>query len=159
MPIFILLQETDGFQYAEYIVDKHITKLPAAWADNSEASDNLAQGNGAVDLNGRTNGTNGANDTNGTSGTNGHTNGGPAALPEAFLQGKFVRTVYGPVPLKFALEWPAPASYDELSGCAAWMGGRIPTFEEARSIYTYAQTINGDKAERTLGKTVPAVNG
>jgi hypothetical protein len=39
------------------------------------------------------------------------------------------------------------------------MGGRIPTFEEARSIYTYTERIATEKAERTLGKTVPAVNG
>lgn len=70
-----------------------------------------------------------------------------------------MRTVYGPVPLKYALDWPVFASYDELSGCAIWMGGRIPTMEEARSIYTYAYTLNGKDVEQQLGKTVPAVNG
>lgn len=70
-----------------------------------------------------------------------------------------MRTVYGPVPLKFALHWPVFASYDELSGCATWMGGRIPTVEEARSIYDYVDRLKMEEAEQHLGKTVPAVNG
>lgn len=67
--------------------------------------------------------------------------------------------MYGPVPLKYALDWPVFASYDELSGCAAWMGGRIPTFEEAKSIYAYVNLQKRAQAEHKLGKTVPAVNG
>lgn len=39
------------------------------------------------------------------------------------------------------------------------MGGRIPTFEETRSIYAYAEALKKKKeAERQLGRTVPAVN-
>lgn len=70
-----------------------------------------------------------------------------------------VRTVYGLVPLQYALDWPLFASYDELAGCAKWMGGRIPTFEETRSIYHYVDALKIKEAERQLGKTVPAVNG
>lgn len=51
----------------------------------------------------------------------------------------YVRTLYGLVPLKHALDWPVTASYDELAGCANWMNARIPTFEEARSIYSYVE--------------------
>ena len=69
-----------------------------------------------------------------------------------------MRTVYGPVPLKYALDWPVFASYDELAGCASWMGGRIPTLEEARSIYSHADGLKAKDAEQHLGKTVPAVN-
>lgn len=76
-----------------------------------------------------------------------------------FLQGKAVRTVYGPVPLRFALDWPVSASYDELAGCAAYMGGRIPTVEEARSIYYNVDSRKKKEATRALGKTIPAVNG
>lgn len=96
---------------------------------------------------------------------NGHTNGngthtnGDSKLPESYLDSIAVRTVYGPVPLKLALDWPVFASYDELTQCAAWMGGRIPSFEEARSIYNYVNRIKKMEAERKLGKTVPAVNG
>jgi hypothetical protein len=119
--------------------DMQISKIPASWAEGAEAS----------------NGKSGA--------SNGYTNGQsmPAGtLPESFLEGKAVRTVYGLVPLKYALDWPIFASYDELVGCAAWMGGRIPTFEEARSIYTHVEALRKRKeVERQLGKTVPAVNG
>ncbi len=80
-------------------------------------------------------------------------------LTKAYLEGKAVRTVYGLVPLKYALDWPVFASYDELTGCASWMGGRIPTLEEARSIYHYVDHLKLKQAEQQLGKTVPAVNG
>ncbi|KAK0621601.1 hypothetical protein B0T17DRAFT_618029 [Bombardia bombarda] len=91
----------------------------------------------------------------------GHANGyknGTTMLPQSFLEGKAVRTVYGLVPLKFALDWPMLASYEELVGCASWMGGRIPTFEETRSIYAHADTLKRKEAEKHLGRTVPAVN-
>jgi hypothetical protein len=94
---------------------------------------------------------------NGT-GINGHAANGAAGLPASFLQHKSVRTVYGLVPLKYALDWPVFASYDELAGCAAWMGGRIPTLEEARSIYAHADFMKKKQAENKLGATVPAVN-
>lgn len=124
-------------------------KGPASWADSNP---NHANGtNGHIDglENGHANG-----HTNETNGHNGRQN-----VPSSFLEGKAVRTVYGLVPLKFALDWPVFASYDELTGCAAWLGGRIPTFEEARSIYTYVNNIKREEAERQLGSTVPAVNG
>ena len=69
-----------------------------------------------------------------------------------------MRTVYGNVPLKLALGWPVVASYDELNGCAQWMGGRIPTEEEARSLYSYVDSTKL-KCQQSLGNTIPAVNG
>ena len=69
-----------------------------------------------------------------------------------------MRTVFGTVPLKFALDWPVVASYDELAGCAQWMGGRIPTMEEAQSIYSYVESMK-EEFEQSLGNTIPAVNG
>lgn len=80
-------------------------------------------------------------------------------LTNEYLEGKAVRTVYGLVPLKYALDWPVFASYDELARCANWMGGRIPTVEEARSIYSHVDGLKLKEAEQHLGKTVPAVNG
>ncbi|ROT41798.1 hypothetical protein SODALDRAFT_346957 [Sodiomyces alkalinus F11] len=90
---------------------------------------------------------------------NGHCNGHDT-ISSSFLDAFAVRTVYGPVPLKHALDWPVFASYDELSGCATWMGGRIPTFEETRSIYSYVHRLKKQRQEpeHTLGTTVPAVN-
>lgn len=76
-----------------------------------------------------------------------------------FVHGKAVLTMYGPVPLKHALDWPVAASYDELAGCAQYMGGRIPSLEEARSIYYYADTLKKKEAAKALGRTIPAVNG
>ena len=153
--------------------DNDVTKLPASWVEGlRETTPNDA----AVE------GTNGKPHVHGLS--NGHTaeqhNAGQqqqqheqtpppllqedSVLPPEFLEGKAVRTVYGAVPLRDALDWPVFASYDELAGCAAWMGGRIPTLEEARSIYAHAAEQRARRrrqradAENRLGRTVPAVN-
>ena len=63
------------------------------------------------------------------------------AIGKDFLDGKAVRTVYGPVPLILALDWPVMGSYDQLALCADWMGGRIPTWAEARSIYDRSEKL------------------
>ncbi|GKT85541.1 LOW QUALITY PROTEIN: DUF323 domain protein [Colletotrichum tofieldiae] len=151
-------------KYAQYMFENHIKKVPASWAAAESNSKKDIDANGQVHLtNGHANGhTNGHvnGQTNGA--VNGQVNGhrsGERALPDSFLDGIAVRTVHGLVPLKYALDWPIFASYDELSGCAAWMGSRIPTFEEARSIYNYVHNSKRMEAERTLGRTVPAVNG
>ncbi|EJF63190.1 hypothetical protein DICSQDRAFT_55495 [Dichomitus squalens LYAD-421 SS1] len=44
----------------------------------------------------------------------------------------FVRTLYGPVPIKIAWHWPIKTSYDNLSVYANVKGGRIPTEPELR---------------------------
>lgn len=51
-----------------------------------------------------------------------------------FVSDKAIRTVYGPIPVALALDWPVMASFNELNACAKWLGGDIPTFEQARSI-------------------------
>ncbi|RFU28267.1 hypothetical protein B7463_g8076, partial [Scytalidium lignicola] len=131
-------------EYARFLQDTHNRKIPASWIEKNIS--------------------NGTENTNGY--TNGHTNGitkkgweASALLTDEFIESKFVRTVFGPVPLKYALDWPVFASYDELAGCARWMGGRIPTVEEARSIYTHVDVLKSKEVEQQLGKTVPAVNG
>jgi formylglycine-generating enzyme required for sulfatase activity len=95
-----------------------------------------------------------------TNGTNGHSNdkSEEEAAFDSFVATKAVRTVYGPIPLKHALSWPVAASYDELDGCAKYLGGRIPTTEEAWSIYEYAERADSILA-KTIGKKIPAVNG
>lgn len=62
-----------------------------------------------------------------------------------------VRTVFGPVSFDLAADWPVMASYDELSGYAKWMNCRLPTFEEARSIYRHAAAL---KKEQSSGASV-----
>lgn len=88
--------------------------------------------------------------------TNGVKNGMKDSF-EHFLSSKSVRTVFGPVPVTLAADWPVIASYDELAGCAAWMGGRIPTADEVRALYNFVETT--EVAEKTLTKRIDAVNG
>lgn len=129
---------TNG-EYARYMDATGKQELPASWAEATSA-----------------NGVNGANGANGANGVNEYMNGDSDL--HGFVHDKAVRTMFGPVPLKYALDWPVSASYDELNGCAQYMGGRIPTLEEARSIYYHADNIKKKEASNALGKTIPAVN-
>ncbi|KAI0206341.1 DUF323 domain protein [Astrocystis sublimbata] len=133
-------------EYARYLYETKKGNIPASWA-----AEPVERQSGEA---------NGANGTNGlATAANGNPLGNGAILPASWLQGKSVRTVYGLIPLKYALDWPVFASYDEVAGCAAWMGGRIPTLEEARSIYAHVEAMKSKEAENNLGATVPAVNG
>ncbi|KAJ5102025.1 hypothetical protein NUU61_004247 [Penicillium alfredii] len=64
-----------------------------------------------------------------------------ASAADDFLDSFTVRTVFGPVPLKLAKDWPLVASYDEVASYAKWMECRIPTFEEVQSIYQYVDQV------------------
>lgn len=46
-----------------------------------------------------------------------------------------VRTLYGPVPMRIAQNWPVMTSYNNLSTYAIVKGGRIPTEPELRLFY------------------------
>ncbi|CAN9352168.1 unnamed protein product [Alternaria alternata] len=129
---------TNG-EYATYLSETGKTAIPASWCKQPypNGKDTSISKRDSV-VNGQHNETNGS--------------------PQSITEGKFVRTVYGIVPLKFAMGWPVVASYDELAGCAQWMGGRIPTMEEARSIYSYVDGMKPE-FEKSLGNTIPAVNG
>ncbi|KAF2467704.1 uncharacterized protein BDR25DRAFT_305450 [Lindgomyces ingoldianus] len=133
---------TNG-EYAEYLEKTGKTTIPASWCDKPYAFGE------AADMVKRDSVMNGAN---------GHANGANG-YSRSVTYGKYVRTVYGTVPLQYALNWPVVASYDELAGCARWMGGRIPTMEEVRSIYSYVDRSKSKEFEKSLGKTIPAVNG
>ena len=124
---------TNG-EYARYMEERNIEKTPKSWI--TSATTELHNGNGVH---------------------NG--NGASKVLTQSYLKGKGVKTVYGPVALELALDWPAMASYDELAGCAKWMNGRIPTSEEARSIYAYASELETSVASNVCARTIPAVNG
>lgn len=76
-------------------------------------------------------------------------------LTKEFLAGKAVRTVFGFIPLQDALHWPVMASYDELTACAVWYGGRIPTADETRAIYAQTELVQKGKTDKRNG----AVNG
>lgn len=126
---------TNG-EYVEYMEKQGVQKIPASWAETT-ANGNHVNGHSDHQTNGR--------QANGID-------------HSSLLDGKTVRTVFGPVPLKLALDWPVMASFDELAGCAKWMGGRIPTMEEVRSIYEYVEELNAKEIEIALQKTIPAVN-
>ncbi|KDQ17224.1 hypothetical protein BOTBODRAFT_53375 [Botryobasidium botryosum FD-172 SS1] len=56
-----------------------------------------------------------------------------AAVPgNARIEGRCVRTLYGPAPFLHAAHWPLTASYDELASYATHKGGRLPTEPELR---------------------------
>ncbi|PVH94617.1 hypothetical protein DM02DRAFT_692683 [Periconia macrospinosa] len=125
---------TNG-EYAEYLTVTGKTAIPASWFEDP-----------AVDTRKRDSAIH----------SNGYASSNQAQM---VAEGKYVRTVYGNVPLRYALHWPVFASYNELASCANWMGGRIPTMEEARSIYNYVEQGAKQTFEQSLGNTIPAVNG
>lgn len=125
-------------EYARFLEVTHSNTIPASWIAEKQ-----------------TNGVNGVNGTHkpGRDGIDGEI----GDVSASYLNGKSVRTVYGPVPLRYALDWPVMASYDELAAFAKWAGGRIPTRKELESIYQYVDT---QKQVAENGTTlVPAVNG
>jgi len=119
---------TNG-EYARYLRDTGSLRWPASWVEQRDGTD-----------------------------VNGTTIDEENSDLHDYVRGKAVRTVYGLVPLQLALDWPVAASYDELNGCAKYMGGRIPTLEETRSIYEYALQ-NSRQPCQALQETIPAVNG
>jgi formylglycine-generating enzyme required for sulfatase activity len=129
-------------EYARFLEQSGFDRLPASWSVPAE------------------NGTsNGANGVFRKPQENGYASYLRIDEPsEDFVHGKFVRTVYGPVPLEYALDWPVMASYDELAAFAKWFGGRIPTLEEARSIYSYVDSTRKEAA-RKPSSLISAVNG
>ena len=64
---------------------------------------------------------------------------GADAKSSSLFDKAFIKTVYGPVSLHLAADWPVMASFNELSGYAKWAGYRIPTFNEVRSIYNLVE--------------------
>ena len=68
----------------------------------------------------------------------------------SFLSRFAVRTMFGPVPLELAQDWPVIASYDELAAYAEWNECRLPTFEEARSIYQYVEGLKRKESQSAL---------
>ncbi|EGE82230.2 hypothetical protein BDDG_05173 [Blastomyces dermatitidis ATCC 18188] len=124
---------TNG-EYATYLEEHHITTIPATWIDLTPKTGDVKR--------------NGYDSCNGYS-TNGVRQSSTSATKK-FLEKFAVRTVFGPVPLKWALNWPLMASYNELQGYAESVNCRIPTFEEVRSIYQYSAFL---KSKQRNGAT------
>ena len=87
-------------------------------------------------------------------------NGNNSVASDEFLERKSlsIRTVFGLIPLKHALDWPVMASYHELDSFAKWAGGRIPSYEEAKSIHQYAELRKTDSV-KVNSSLISAVNG
>lgn len=126
-------------EYARFLEATHATSVPASWVTGYMGS---KQTNGVNGVNGSSNGVNGLS----------------KVVSPGYLEDKAIRTVYGLVPLKYTLDWPVMASYDELAAFARWSNGRIPTLEEARSIYNYVDSTRS-ALEQNPSKLISAVNG
>ncbi|KAL8815814.1 MAG: hypothetical protein Q9223_005093 [Gallowayella weberi] len=127
--------------FARYLCETNQQTLPASWTDTGSGRGNARATDGSFQ------------DADGS-----RPRGHRKSVREGYLDGKFVRTVYGPIALRYALTWPIFASYDELAGCAKWMNGRIPTADEVRSIY-YHVDVAKKEAEKVQAKKISAVNG
>ncbi|KAI9374611.1 C-type lectin protein [Aspergillus egyptiacus] len=82
--------------------------------------------------------------------SDGHSRNGSDAAND-FLANYSVRTVFGPVSLALAQDWPVIASYDELEQYARWMDCRLPTFEEVKGIYAHSARLKEAVANGTPG--------
>ncbi|OQE27226.1 hypothetical protein PENSTE_c004G01583 [Penicillium steckii] len=125
---------TNG-EYAQYLRALRLQTLPASWVcTRSEKEYPIS--NGMTPSNG----------------------GGSSSAPQLRLPDIAVRTMFGPVPLTLAQDWPLIASYDEFASYAKWAGCRIPTFEETRSIYMYSDKLREKAQEQTNGHS-NGING
>ncbi|KAG7406486.1 Ergothioneine biosynthesis protein 1 [Fusarium oxysporum f. sp. rapae] len=56
-----------------------------------------------------------------------------------FVARHSIKTVWGPLPLSQALDWPVMASFDEVERYAQWVGARLATLHELRSIHEHVK--------------------
>lgn len=113
-------------EYSKFLESNGLDAIPASWEISKDSSP----------------------------GTNGYAKGGTSvpdtergsATPD-FLARYCVRTTFGRVPLKFVLDWPAIASFNELEAYAKWVNCRLPTFEEAKSMYDYSAVLKDRKGD------------
>ncbi|KAJ5943333.1 hypothetical protein N7516_003501 [Penicillium verrucosum] len=112
---------TNG-EYAKYIQDKGIQTYPASWVFNPSQDNPVSKGISS-------------------SGAQAGSSSSPAGFS---FKDVTVRTVFGPVALEVAQDWPLVASYDEVASYAKHMKCRIPTFEETRSIYHHSDQLKSD---------------
>ncbi|KAJ5328675.1 Methyltransferase domain of unknown function DUF2260 [Penicillium brevicompactum] len=113
---------TNG-EYAKYLQATGSHNYPASWVFTPGQKGSLVKGIGST-------------------GAQAGSSATAASLP---LDGISVRTVFGPVSLELAQDWPLSASYDEVASYAKWMNCRIPTCEEARSIYHYSDQMKSHR--------------
>lgn len=111
---------TNG-EYAAYLKSHNLLEVPASWVTVTKDLESKKEQQSAT--------------------TNGH---GQIDGTDSFISKYAVRTVLGNVPLRWALDWPVMASFDELERYAKWQRCRLPTYEEVQSIYKYAESLKTD---------------
>lgn len=118
---------TNG-EYARYLHSQGIQSYPASWILKSKQERPISNGIGS-------------------SGAQAGSSASPVKLP---LESISIRTIFGPVSLHLAQDWPLSASYDEVASYAQWMNCRIPTFEETKSIYHYSEILQNQRSRSWL---------
>jgi L-histidine Nalpha-methyltransferase / hercynylcysteine S-oxide synthase len=130
-------------EYVQYLKATGSAAIPASW---TVTESKIKQFNGFH------------NDT-AVNGVNGTHHDRRTCQENDLFRGISVRTVYGPIHLQYARHWPVMASYDELVAYAKWSNGRIPTLEEARSIYSHVDGTKLAIEEEVSSSLISAVNG
>jgi hypothetical protein len=67
-----------------------------------------------------------------------------------FIDRLVTQTVYGQIPLRLALDWPIYTSSNEAERYANWVGARMPTLHEVRSIHRQIEEENAQKYESSV---------
>lgn len=86
-----------------------------------------------------------------------HINGAPPLSWSGSSPNWTIKTIFGPIPLSLASDWPVMASYDDLESYAQWQGGRLPTEGELRLLYDYLHMK--DAVAKRTAVNIDAVNG
>lgn len=129
-------------EYAQFLEDTGFELLPSSWSTKN-VDGSLTDGAGKVALSRTANGVDTAD---------------KGVASQQFIEGKCVRTVFGLVPLEYTLDWPVMASYDEVASFARWAGGRVPSYEEAKSVHHYAESQKAESIN-VNSSLISAVNG
>ena len=128
--------------YAHYLYENGISPLPKSWTSEPNPPESTKAVNGQIQeqlgLQQNQLGT---------------------QLPAGYLEGKYVKTVFGTQPLAFMLSHPFMGSYEEVEAYAKFIGGRIPTREEEESIYAQAEENRAMDAYNYQAAMVSGVNG
>ncbi|KAK7961998.1 C-type lectin protein [Apiospora aurea] len=137
-------------EFAAFLVDTGKTDaIPATWVKlrNTQGGETTTSRLSSTesDVHGRAKGH--------TKNKNGDPDGDTAL--QVFIAQHGIRTVWGPIPLSQAADWPATASWNEVTSYAEWRGGgaRLPTLHEVRSIHEHAARLKKSQQPPTTTAT------
>lgn len=139
-------------EYCEFLFEKDIKTIPATWIHVDSGIQQVAD-----EANGK--GQQHATTVNCDAPLNGEvpyvvSNGQlKRDALQSFIAQLAIRTVWGPIPLSHALDWPLTSSYNEISAYASWAGARLPTMREVRSIHELVERQKGALGHSALNHT------